>query len=84
MKRDIDKYSETVPDQKVQQVLVSFVYHAPKPDQLPRYEYLRERAKLLAMDFLTMVPPGREQSTAITKLEEAIMWANKGIACGEP
>lgn len=77
------KYASVVPDKMVKQVDNSFTYHAPKEDQPERYVHLRDRAKALAMDILTMVPPGREQSLAITKLEEAIMWANKGIACGE-
>ena len=40
----------------------------------------REAAKL----FLATVPAGREQSLAITKLEEAMMWANAGIARERP
>ncbi len=28
----------------------------------------------------TLVPEGREKSLAITKLEEAMMWSNAGIA----
>ncbi len=61
----------------------SFICHSPKEDQIPRYNELRETGYVLALKFLSMVPPGREQATAISKLEEAIMWANKGIACGE-
>jgi hypothetical protein len=29
---------------------------------------------------LSLVPAGRELSLALTKLEEAMMWANDGIA----
>ncbi len=76
-----DKYD--APMDKIKQVERSFTYHSPKEDQPARYTHLRDKAKELAHDILHMVPPGREQSTAITKLEEAIMWANKGIACGE-
>lgn len=61
----------------------SFTYHAPKEGQPEKYTLLRDMARELAVEVLRLVPPGREQSVAITKLEEAIMWANKGIACGE-
>lgn len=65
------------------QIENSFVYHAPKTEQPERYEALRAQAKDLAYNLIRMVPPGRERALAITKLEESIMWANKGIACGE-
>ena len=61
----------------------SFTYHSPKEDQPQRYVILRDTAKELAFLILANTPMGREQSSAITKLEEAIMWANKAIACGE-
>jgi hypothetical protein len=70
-------------EDKLKQIDNSFTYHSPKGDQQERYVALRNAAKNLAIGFLEMVPPGREQSLAITKLEEAIMWANKGIACNE-
>ena len=73
----------TVSGKMAEQVENSFTYHAPKDSQPVRYVDLRDTAKELAKKILTMVPPGREQSLAITKLEECIMWANKGIACGE-
>lgn len=60
-----------------------FVYHAPKGDQLERYTILRNCASILAQDILRMTPPGREQSLALTKLEEAIFFANAAIARGE-
>lgn len=61
----------------------SFTYHAPKNDQPERYNLLRNLAKELAVELLKNIPDGRERLLAITKLEECIMWANKGIACGE-
>ncbi len=33
-----------------------------------------------AQEIVELIPPGREQSLAITKLEEALMWANAAIA----
>lgn len=58
-----------------------FTFHPP-PDQatVDAYETLRGKAKELAHLINDMVPEGREKSTAITKLEEASMWANAGIA----
>jgi hypothetical protein len=65
---------------KAQEVADSFTYHAPKNGQIEKYKELRDLGKQLAFLILDVVPGGREQSTAITKLEETIMWANKGIA----
>jgi hypothetical protein len=61
----------------------SFTYHPPVGSQQNRYVLLRDQAKALAMTIIENTPSSREQSTAITKLEEAIMWANKAIACNE-
>jgi hypothetical protein len=41
---------------------------------------IRDSAKYLAGIIKDVVPEGREQALAITKLEEAVMWANAGIA----
>ena len=60
-----------------------FVYHAPKDDQAERYELLREAGKSFAGLILGYTPASREQSLAITKLEEAVMWANAAIARNE-
>lgn len=57
-----------------------FMYHAPKPGQLEMYQDIRTLAKELALDINEFVPEGREKSLAFTKLEEAVMWANAGIA----
>ena len=58
----------------------SFTYHAPSGDQPERYVVLRDAAKTLALLTVEHVRPSRERSLAITKLEEYVMWANKGIA----
>lgn len=60
-----------------------FSYHAPKAGQPERYEMIRQKAK----DFVTLItgitPESREQSLAITNLEQAVMWANAAIARNE-
>ena len=57
-----------------------FIYHPPKGDQRVRYEDMRRRVALLARRILEETPKSREQSLAITKLEEASFWMNAAIA----
>lgn len=57
-----------------------FTYHTPKGDQPQRYTMIREAAKEFAKLINNQVPESREQSLAFTALEEAVMWANAGIA----
>lgn len=57
-----------------------FTYHAPSADMPQKFETLRKKAKELAYLINELVPNGREQSLAQTKLQEVIMWANAGIA----
>ena len=61
----------------------SFSHHIPTDGQNCRYELLRSKGKELAYSIEESCPDSREKSLAITKLEEAIMWANKSIACNE-
>lgn len=63
-----------------EQIEAAFVYHPPKGDQPKRYDTIRTRARDLALLITELVPPGREQSLALTHLEETAMWANAGIA----
>jgi hypothetical protein len=61
----------------------AFKYHAPKNNQPDRYNRLRIQAYELAQTIAKNTPPSREQSLALTKLEEVIMWANAAIARNE-
>lgn len=60
-----------------------FSYHAPKNDQAHRYIMIRDAAKRLAELISDNTPVSREQSTAITHLETAVMFANAAIARNE-
>ena len=60
-----------------------FSYHAPTGSQPERYVAIRNKAKELASDILAKTPSSREQSLALTALEEAVMWANAAIARNE-
>ncbi len=61
----------------------TFTYHAPKADQPERYIRLREKAKELAALILEVTPQSREQSVALTNVQQASMWANAAIAINE-
>jgi hypothetical protein len=65
------------------QLGIRFVYHPPKADQPPRYEKIRDEARALARTIMSKCPDSRERSLALTKLEEAVMWANAAIARNE-
>ena len=58
----------------------NFNYHAPTPEKVKVYEDLRGSAKDFAYIIDLSCPNSREKSLAMTKLEEAIMWANAAIA----
>ena len=70
-------------DKMKQQLENTFTYHPPKDDQGDRYVALRGSAKNLAYEIVSFTPPSREQSLAITHLEEAIFYANAAIARNE-
>lgn len=61
----------------------NFEYHAPKEGQPQKYAELRSSAKTLAGYVIKNCPDSRERSLALTKIEEAVMWANASIARNE-
>jgi hypothetical protein len=62
----------------------NFTYHAPTTqDQVERYGHIRECAKQFAKLLVADCPESRELSIALTKLEEAVFWANASIARNE-
>lgn len=67
----------------VEDVNKRFTYHPPKGDQPQRYVAIREKAKELALIIVQSSKPSREQSLALTHLQNCTMWANAGIACNE-
>lgn len=60
-----------------------FTYHPPLGNQAERYTVLRNAGKQLALTIAALTPTSREQSLALTKLEEAVMWSNAAIARNE-
>ncbi|WP_244660841.1 Acb2/Tad1 domain-containing protein [Paenibacillus sp. CFBP 13594] len=61
----------------------NFSYHSPKEGQPRKYEQIRNAAKELAYLLEDTVPNSREKSLAMTNLEQAVFWANAGIARNE-
>lgn len=81
MEELVSKYVQSEDDtNKVERI---FTFHPVFGDQRERYEYLRRKAKELALAFLSFTPKSREQSLAITALQESVMWANAAIAINE-
>jgi len=57
-----------------------FSYHTPKPGQPEIYQKLRDKAKELAYMIADSCPACYEKDTAMSRLDEVIMWANASIA----
>ncbi len=70
-------------EQNKKQIENNFKYHTPKDGQSQKYEQIRAMAKSFAADLVTLCPPSRELSLALTELENAVMWANAAIARNE-
>jgi hypothetical protein len=63
------------------EIQTRFTYHPPKGDEdVAFYQEFRVEALSLAISILEGTRPSREQSLAITHLEQAVMWANAGRA----
>lgn len=61
-----------------------FTYHAPHGDQAQRYEKLRAAGLQFATVISELVPESGEKTLAVRRAQEAVMYANAGIACNEP
>jgi len=61
----------------------AFTYHAPTEDQVKDYNKIRSEGKRLATVINKLCPDSRERSLALTKIREAVMWANAAIACNQ-
>lgn len=57
-----------------------FTYHQPNKNTEDSYTQLQAKAREFSELVDELVPASREQSLAKTKIEEAVMWANAGVA----
>lgn len=63
-----------------EQLVEIFTYHAPTPDQVPKYNELRRAALDFSLVILAQTPACADQSAAIRHVREAVMTANAAIA----
>lgn len=57
-----------------------FRYRAPSEERRIIHEHARQLLRDVALELDELLPDGREKSVVLTKLEEALFWANAGIA----
>lgn len=78
---DVEVTTYPVGEERLEQ---DYTYHAPTGnDQILRYKLLRDQARTMASNVMQFTPASREQSLALTRIEEAVMWANAAIARNE-
>lgn len=67
----------TLPDR----IRNDFGYHPATEVTGPRHDELRRLFADLALTLIELTPVSREQSLALTNLQQALMWANAAVAC---
>lgn len=75
------EHSAELTQEQSDQINNWFSYHNPTPDQLPKYQRIRESAKAFAAVVISSTPKCADQSAAIRKIREAVWVANASIAC---
>lgn len=62
----------------------TYAYHKPSANSLLIIKDLREAFSKLSDDVERFTPKSREQSVALTNLEQSAMWAIKAVVCNDP
>lgn len=58
-----------------------FTYHPANTETGSKHDSVRMHALNFALAIAELIPAGRHRSLALTAAQEAMMWANAGIAC---
>lgn len=66
-------------EQFLKRIESDFTYHKPDVSQITDMKEIRKACLELAVLIVKEVPTGREQASALTRLEEVMMHANAGI-----
>lgn len=82
-KHDASKDDSMTQQELLRRIENDFTYHPPKDEQIARYKAMRDKALEFAYFIVASTPQSREQSLALTHLEECIMFANAAIARNE-
>lgn len=61
-----------------------FSYHKPTKDQIPKYNLIRDAARVMAKVIVANTPPGADQTATMRALRQTVMMANQAIACHRP
>ena len=67
-------------EEEVKKIKNAFTYHSPSQGQAGKYDDIRELGLNFALYIMAKCPDSYEAKNAITKIEEAVMWANASIA----
>lgn len=62
----------------------TYAYHKPSAAGLEKVAVLRKLFSSVHDQIVELSPKSREQSVALTKLEETAMWAIKAVVCNDP
>jgi hypothetical protein len=73
-------FRELTLEERIENIEKSMTNIKPDGEQIKRIESVREAYKKVIPVLLNKTKQSREQSIAITKLEESLMWATKSIA----
>lgn len=65
---------------RINKVDFDFTNHKPTDEGVKLIEQNRSVFKALSRHLINTVPEGREQSLALTNLEQALFWANAAVA----
>jgi hypothetical protein len=60
-----------------------FTWYPVSKSQQENMDFVRQQARIFAEVLRLSVPPSMELAQALNKLDEALMWANAGIARNE-
>lgn len=76
--------SETIELKRNEELEKRFSFHPLKnEEQKKKYAIIRDHGKMFAAMIYGACPDSREKSLALTKLEEAVFWANASISRNE-